>query len=69
MSASNVVYTTTGSYPTTFRQLTSGKSPLLIAGQGTTVAAITMTGPGWKLTMSGGGATLPTFTCANAPVG
>jgi hypothetical protein len=69
VSAGNVVYATTGSYPTTFTQMTSAKSPLLIPGDGTTVAATTIAGPGWKLTMTGGGAAPPTFTCANAPNG
>ncbi len=63
------MYATTGSYPTTFTQLTSGKSPLLIAGQGTTVAATTITGADWKLTVTGGGTTPPKFTCANLPAG
>ena len=68
-SASNVAYTTTGAYPTTFAALTAGKSPLLIPGDRTTVAGTTITGPGWKLTMTGGGATPPKFICANTPIG
>jgi hypothetical protein len=69
LSASNVAYTTTGAYPTTFTALTTGTSPLLIPGDRTTVAGTTITGPGWKLTMTGGGTTPPKLVCVDTPIG
>lgn len=68
-SAANVVYTTTGSYPTTFTAMTRSNPPVLTGGINTTVSANAMEGKGWKLTLSGGGTTPPKLICANAPLG
>jgi hypothetical protein len=53
----------TSQYPTTFNDLTHGTPRLWVQPVGVTVANDTMTGDGWTLTMAGGGATAPTFTC------
>jgi hypothetical protein len=45
--------------------MTTGSAPVLAAGDGTTVTADAITGKGWKLTMKGGGATAPTFSCVH----
>jgi hypothetical protein len=63
-AASAVVYATKGNYPKTFFAMTKGSEPALVANDDTTVTAHTITGAGWKLTISGGGKTEPTFTCA-----
>jgi hypothetical protein len=68
-SASTVVFTTAGEYPVTFTDMTAGSSPVLIAGKDTTVAAKTIRGKGWTLTMSRGGSTSPRFTCASSAPG
>ena len=69
MSASSVMFATTGTYPTSFAAMTVGASPALKTGQGTTIAGNTVYGKGWKLTITGGGATAPTFHCASTPLG
>jgi hypothetical protein len=63
-AAGAVVYATSGNYPTTFFAMTKGSVPALVANDNTTVSADTITGKGWRLTMSGGGKTEPKFTCA-----
>jgi hypothetical protein len=63
-AASAVVYATNGNYPKTFFAMTKGNGPTLVAGDNTTVMAHAITGKGWKLTMSGGGATPPKLICA-----
>ena len=62
-----MVYANSGSYPSTFLAMTTGSSPALSAGDGTTVTADAIIGKGWKLTMNGGGTTTPTFSCAQLP--
>jgi hypothetical protein len=68
-AASSAVFTNTGRYPASFTEMTTGRAPALIAGQDTKVAADTLAGKGWTLTMHGGGATAPVFTCASSPLG
>lgn len=63
-AAGAVVYATKGNYPKTFFAMTLGGSPVLVASDDMTVTAHAITGKGWTLTMSGGGKTEPTFTCA-----
>lgn len=53
----------TNQWPTTFTAMTGATPALLKVQGGATVAANTVTGKGWTLTMAGGGATEPTFTC------
>jgi hypothetical protein len=67
-AASDITHTTTGKYPTDFGQLTNGPSPALIRPKGVTAAGRTMHGPGWTLTMQGGGTRATTFVCASAPI-
>jgi hypothetical protein len=66
-AAGAVVYATRGNYPKTFFAMTKGSVPALVANDDTTVTANAITGTGWTLTISGGGKTEPTFTCASAP--
>ena len=63
-AAGAVVYATKGNYPKTFFAMTKGSSPVFVANDDMTVTAHAITGKGWMLTMSGGGKTQPTFTCA-----
>ena len=66
-AAGAVVYATSGAYPTTFLDMTTGSSPVLTAGDGATVTADAIIGKGWQLTMNGGGTSAPTFSCALRP--
>jgi hypothetical protein len=50
-------------WPATFTDLTTGNPPVLDPPNDAAVAATTITGDGWKLTITGGGATRPTYTC------
>ena len=65
MAASAVFYANAvpNRFPVTFTEMTSTNPPALEAPSGTVVAATTITGAGWTLTMTGGGATRPTYTC------
>jgi hypothetical protein len=64
-AASAVSYANSpGTYPATFTEMTTGKTPPLVAQAGVVVTATTLTGTGWTLTMTGGGAKPPTFTCS-----
>ncbi|HTK17787.1 MAG TPA: hypothetical protein VL769_15450 [Acidimicrobiia bacterium] len=50
-------------FPHAFTDMTSGNPKMLDPPSEATVTASTITGDGWTLTISGGGATTPTFTC------
>jgi hypothetical protein len=50
-------------FPVTFTDMTTTTPPALEAPSDAVVAATTITGDGWTLTMAGGGATRSTFTC------
>jgi hypothetical protein len=50
-------------WPATFTDMTTGNPPVLDPPSGAVVTATTITGDGWTLTMTGGGASRPTFTC------
>jgi prepilin-type N-terminal cleavage/methylation domain-containing protein len=55
----------TGSYPTTFADMTGTTPKELEVPSGVTQGATTLSrGTSWTLTMSGGGATQPTFVCS-----
>ena len=60
--------TANGAWPTTFLQMTTVNaaapvnSPAVLEANGSTVAAGTITGSNWTLTMAGGGTSEPTFT-------
>jgi prepilin-type N-terminal cleavage/methylation domain-containing protein len=60
-------FATNGAYPTTFTAMTSTTPPELDTNGNAalTVAAATIkNGTKWTLTIAGGGATAPTFTCS-----
>ena len=64
-SAAYYANQTPNAWPTTFTDLTSGGTDAVYtAPSGVTVAAGTLTGGNWTLTMSGGGAAAPTFVCS-----
>ena len=50
-------------FPHAFTDMTSGNPKMLDPPSHATVTASKISGDGWTLTMSGGGATTPTFTC------
>jgi hypothetical protein len=50
-------------FPHAFTDMTRGSPKVLDPPSGATVTASTITGDGWTLTMSGGGSTMPIFTC------
>lgn len=61
--AGSVVYfAQNATYPTTFPQMVTAAA--LDVPTDVTVADATLTGSGWTLTMSGGGATKPLFACS-----
>ena len=64
-AASAVFYanSTLSTFPTTFTDMTTDEPPELEAPAGAVVTATSITGEGWTLTVTGGGATAPTFTC------
>ena len=68
-AAEAIVYANTSRYPTTFAEMTMSNPPVLVPPDGVSVTADQLEGEGWTLTMSGGGATAPRFTCASAPLG
>jgi hypothetical protein len=64
-AASAVFYANNvGAYPKTFGDMENGNPRLLDLSLGATGTGTVLTGNGWKLTMTGGGTTMPTFTCA-----
>jgi hypothetical protein len=66
-AAAAVYYVNTSSYPTKWSDLTTGSSaPFALAANDVVNAHIPteLDGPGWKLVLSGGGTTTPTFTCS-----
>ena len=64
-AASAVFYanSTPNKWPATFTEMTTTNPPELAPPNDAVVAATTITGDGWTLTIAGGGATRPTFTC------
>ena len=65
-AAATVHLGSTGSYPTTFGQMTGGSSPSLTLPSGANLSASgdAVTGGGWTLRMApGSGSAAPTFTC------
>jgi hypothetical protein len=59
--------TSGGQYPVKWADLTASNAPLFKPAANVTINAgnpAELDGPGWKLTMAGGGTTAPTFTCA-----
>ncbi len=63
-AAAAVHYANNLAFPTTFTQMLDAKPPVLEIGPGVQRAATTLTNPNfWKLTMTGGGTTQPTFVC------
>ena len=66
-AGSAVFYVNHGHFPTTFAEMTHDAPADLTLERGSTARGTTMTGPGWTLTMSGGGvSTAPTFACSPA---
>jgi hypothetical protein len=65
MAASAVFYANAvpNRFPVTFTDMTTTNPPELAPPNDAVVAATTITGDGWTLTMTGGGATRPTYTC------
>ena len=61
-AAAIVYFAQSGAYPDSFTDMTGADA--LSAPSDVTVAATTLTGNGWTLTRSGGGATRPTFVCS-----
>jgi prepilin-type N-terminal cleavage/methylation domain-containing protein len=61
-AAAIVYFAQNGAYPDSFTDMTGADA--LSAPSDVTVAATTLTGNGWTLTLSGGGATRPTFVCS-----
>jgi general secretion pathway protein G len=61
-AAAVVYFAQNAAYPTSFLDMTADDA--LSAPSDVTVAATTLTGSGWTLTLSGGGATRPTFVCS-----
>jgi prepilin-type N-terminal cleavage/methylation domain-containing protein len=64
-SAAYYANQTPNAWPTTFTDMT-GANPVSVftVQSGVTEAANTLTGGNWTLTMAGGGASQPTFTCS-----
>jgi hypothetical protein len=64
-AASAVFYANSApnAFPHAFTDMTRGRPKMLDPPGDATVSASKITGDGWTLTMSGGGATAPTFTC------
>ena len=67
-SASNLFLVNSGgSYPVKWSDLTASTPPIFVLSGHDVVARTNpaeLDGLGWKLTMSGGGTTAPTFTCS-----
>ena len=64
-AASAVFYANNGgAYPKTFGDMENGNPQLLELSLGATGTGTVLTGNGWKLTMTGGGTTMPIFTCS-----
>jgi len=66
-TGSNIYFSTSNTYPTTFLQMTSAVSPSLQLASGVTLdeAGTSASGRGWTLTMTpGAGGLAPSFTCA-----
>jgi hypothetical protein len=66
-AASAVYYANSTSYPTKWSDLTTGNpSPFALTTTDVVNARIPteLDGRGWKMVMSGGGTTVPTFTCS-----
>ncbi len=56
-----------GAYPSQWSDLTSSSAPLYVLPKGVVVnprKPTELDGLGWKLTMTGGGSTAPTFACS-----
>jgi hypothetical protein len=69
-SASTLFYVNSSSYPTKWSDLTTGNPPAFAPATNVAVNAnnpAELDGRGWKMTMTGGGSTAPTFTCAARP--
>src|SRR4051812_9911384 len=65
-SASTVYFTNGGAYPARWSDLTGGPAAVFVLPDGVVVHPADparLDGRGWKLVMTGGGATAPTFTC------
>ena len=66
-TASAVYFANThGTYPTRWADITTPSPPLYVLADGVTINSRKrkeLDGDGWTLTMRGGGATEPTFTC------
>jgi hypothetical protein len=66
-SATNLYYATHGSsYPSRWSDLTASASPLVALPHGVTINPANpreLEGPGWKLTLSRGATSAPTFSC------
>lgn len=61
-AGSVVFFAQNAAYPTTFTEMVSADA--LTPPTDVTVTDSAMTAGGWELSISGGGATKPTFTCA-----
>ena len=66
-SASNVYFANSGGkYPVKWSDITTRTPPIYTLATNVSISATNaraLDAPGWKLIMSGGGATPPTFTC------
>jgi hypothetical protein len=64
-AASAVFYANNGgAYPKTFSDMEKSNPPTLELPKDVTGTRTVLTGNGWKLTMTGGGGSAPTFTCS-----
>jgi hypothetical protein len=66
-AASAAYYANTMRFPTTFRELTAGPTPVLELGEATLVDDTTLTGRTWTLTIAGDGTDVPEFECTDRP--
>ena len=65
--STSYLVTSGGQYPVKWADLTASNPPLFKPAANVSVNSANpaeLDGPGWKLTMTGGGATAPTFSCA-----
>ena len=70
ITSSSIFFTNKGTYPTRWSEMTTTDPPVFVLHENVTINPTKpkeLDGKGWTLTIAGGGATPPTFGCANVP--